>query len=78
MILYIVVIEMGRSKKSKDDLVTKKMVDVMCDNISTILLEMGFYPGTEMFDKTFYRLMDEIEIEIKERVIKRIRQVIDN
>ena len=36
---------MGRSKKSKDDLVTKKMVDVMCDNISAILLEMGFYPN---------------------------------
>lgn len=50
----------------------------MCDNISAILLEMGLYPGTEMFDKTFHRLMVEVETEIKERVIKRIRQVIDN
>lgn len=68
---------MGKSKKQNDELITKKLVDNMCDNISVVLLEMGLYPGTEMFDKMFFKLMDEIEEEIKARVIKRIRTVID-
>lgn len=68
---------MAKGKKQNNELITKKLVDSMCDNISEVLLEMGLYPGTEMFDKMFYRIMDEIEFEIKARVIKRIRSVID-
>lgn len=64
-------------KKKQSESVDKQLADVMCDNITSILLEMGLYPGTEQFDKMFYRLMDEIEDEVKLRVIKRIREVID-
>lgn len=69
---------MGRKKKQREDVVMKRMIDSMCDNISMLLLEMGFYPGTEIFDKTFHDMMSKIEEEIKVRVIKRIREVIDN
>lgn len=68
---------MAKSKKQNNEIMMKKLVDNMCDNISNLLLEMGLYPGTELFDKTFYRIMDDIELEIKSRVIKRIREVID-
>lgn len=64
-------------KKKQNESIDKRLADVMCDNITSILLEMGLYPGTEQFDKMFYRLMDEIEDEVKLRVIKRIREVID-
>ena len=65
------------NKKRKNDIAKKKIMDNMCENISVILLEMGLYPCTDQFDKMFYRLMSEIEEEIKVRVIKNIRNVID-
>ena len=65
------------SRKKKNDSAKKKIMDNMCENISVLLLEMGLYPGTDQFDKMFYRLMTEIEEEIKVRVIKNIRSVID-
>lgn len=76
MISCIVATKMSKKKKQSES-VDKQLADVMCDNITSILLEMGLYPGTEQFDKMFYRLMDEIEDEVKLRVIKRIREVID-
>lgn len=68
---------MGKNKKISEEIIMKKLVDNMCDNISNILLDMDMYPGTDIFDRTFHNLMGEIEMEIKTRVIKRIREVID-
>lgn len=68
---------MNKKKKKNNDVV-KKIMDNMCDNISIMLMELELYPGTKQFDETFYEFMDEIEEEIKIRVIKRIRSAMDN
>lgn len=69
-----------KPKKRKKKLNQKEvdaLVEVFCQNIADILLECGSYPGTEDFNETYRLMMGGIASEIKQKVIKLVRQKID-
>lgn len=67
-----------RRKKVSKKLSSSKALDDISKNISTILLDMGLYPGTEDFDEMYQCLIDTLSNEIKSTVIKTVRKTIDS